>query len=147
MGLLLPPRRDLSSTYLISTSSISVCVKRASQHDRVCASVCVYSSVSVLCPWYACKCCDTITRSDGGVPCEVVNCLMWSGPRNVLQREISCLNMLYKWSARLWGSFKGVGFNWMLISPMIMNISSNFTLSACEKCFGLTFMFVPRAKT
>lgn len=108
---LLPPRRDLSSTYLISTSSISVCAKRESQHDRVCASVSVYSSVSVLCPWYACKCCDTITRSDGGVPYEVVNCLMWSGPRNVLQREISCLNMLYKWSARLWSSFKGVGFN------------------------------------
>lgn len=103
----LPPRRDLSSTYLISTSSISVCAKRESQHDRVCASVCVYSSMSVLCPWYACKCCDTITRSDASVLCEVVNCLMWSGPRNVLQRELSCLNMLYKWSARLWSSFKG----------------------------------------
>lgn len=93
-------------------SNFNIINKHVSERIRAWFSVClwVYTLVSAVSPWRVFVR-DTITWSDGSVPCEEVKCQMCSGPRNVLLWETSCLNTLYKWSTWLWALFIQAAFN------------------------------------
>lgn len=93
-------------------SNFNIINKHVSERTGAWYTVClgVYSVASALSPWRVLAS-DTITWSDGSVPCEEVKCLMCTGPRNVVLWEISCLNALYKWSTWLWALFLQAAFN------------------------------------